>query len=193
MSAPPAMLEIRLPTAAAAAALVASSAAFAAGAPGVPAAANVAASATLIVVSETCFAACSAAAAAAGTPRQAGKFPINTLRLPGPGASIGGAGCATLSVSLAAGFPGITSSKHHQLRRIMAPLTVTIAFALRSIFWAASTLTPICDFISMPLACMVNLPVVDLIVMSELASIVMVFLALSIVTLLFPVLSMISM
>ena len=55
----------------------------------------------------------------------------------------------------------------------MAPLTVIIAFALRSMLCVASTLTPICDFISMPLACMVNLPVADLIVMSDSASIVM--------------------
>ncbi|MEZ5393293.1 MAG: hypothetical protein R2724_10570 [Bryobacterales bacterium] len=90
MSAMPAIEVIIEPMAAAAAALVASSAAFAAGAPGVPAAASVADSATLIVVSLICFAACSAAAAAAGTPRHAGKNPIRTVGLPGPGCNTGG-------------------------------------------------------------------------------------------------------
>src|SRR6266508_860558 len=108
MSAPPAMLIIMLPICAAQAALVASSAAFAAGAPGVPAAAIVAASATCITVSDTCLAPCRAPAAAAGTPRQAGIPPIHTVGLPGPTPRMGGAGWATLSVTLAAGLPAIT-------------------------------------------------------------------------------------
>ncbi len=41
----------------------------------------------------------------------------------------------------------------------MAPFTVITAFAFTSMPAVASMLTPICDFISMPLACMVNLPV----------------------------------
>jgi hypothetical protein len=104
------MLVIMPPICAAAAALMDSSAAFAAGAPGVPAAAMVAASAALIAVSDTCLADWSTAAAAAGTPRQAGKDPMNTLELPGPGPSNGGRGWATLSLTLAAGFPGILPS-----------------------------------------------------------------------------------
>src|SRR6185436_7102999 len=67
-----------------------------------------------------------------------------------------------------------------QLRRIIAPLTVTTALALRSMLVVASTLPPSCDFISMPLACIVSLPVTDLIVMSDFASMVMVCAALSI-------------
>lgn len=87
-----------------AAVLAVCSAAKAAGAPGVPAAATVAASAVLITVSLTCFADCIAATAAAGTPRQAGKPPINTVGLPGPPVNTGGRGWATGSVILAAGF-----------------------------------------------------------------------------------------
>src|SRR2546430_2209279 len=107
MSAPPAAPEIMLPIVAAHVALVVSSAALAAGAPGVPAAAIVAACATWIAVSEPCFAACNAAAAAAVTPRQAGRNPISTFMLPGPGVRTGGKGCATLSVILAASPVGI--------------------------------------------------------------------------------------
>src|SRR4029077_17843977 len=79
------------------------------------------------------------------------------------------------------------SSSHprlRQFRRIIAPLTVTTALALRSMFVDASTLTPSCDFISMPLACIVSLPIADLIVMSDFASMVMVFAALSMTILL---------
>lgn len=87
-----------------AAVLAVCSAAKAAGAPGVPAAATVAASAVFIAASLTFLADCIAAAAAAGTPRHAGKPPINTVGLPGPPVNIGGRGCATGSVILAAGF-----------------------------------------------------------------------------------------
>jgi hypothetical protein len=58
-------------------------------------------------MSDACFAACNAAAAAAGIPRQAGKYPIKTFMLPGPGVKTGGKGCITLSVILAAGPVGI--------------------------------------------------------------------------------------
>src|SRR5262245_20960652 len=109
MSAPPAALVIADPICAAAAAFTPSSAAFAAGAPGVPAAASVAASAALIAVSDVCFAACRPAAAAAFTPRHAGREPISTFMLPGPGPSIGGR-CATESVTRAAGAVGISIS-----------------------------------------------------------------------------------
>ncbi|GBU17871.1 hypothetical protein AwMethylo_20860 [Methylobacterium sp.] len=48
-----------------------------------------------------------AAAAAALTPRQAGRLPISTLGLPGPGWSTGGSGWATGSVTRAAGPLGM--------------------------------------------------------------------------------------
>jgi hypothetical protein len=89
---------------AAAVAFVVSSATLAAGKPGVPAAARVAASAALIPASLTAFADSIAPAEAKGIPRQAGKFPINTLRLPGPPVKTGGRGWATASVILAAGL-----------------------------------------------------------------------------------------
>jgi hypothetical protein len=89
---------------AAAVALVVSSAILAAGNPGVAAAARVAASAALIPVSLSAFADCIAPADAKGIPRQAGKFPINTLGLPGPPVNTGGRGWATASVILAAGL-----------------------------------------------------------------------------------------
>ncbi len=83
------------------------SAAYVAGPASVGAAATVAASATLIAVVATRFAAWTAAPAAAETPRQAGKKPISTLGLPGPGVKTGGSGCITLSKILAAGPVGI--------------------------------------------------------------------------------------
>src|SRR5688572_11008996 len=49
-----------------------------------------------------------APATPAGTPRQAGKSPINTFALPGPGVRPGGAGCATRSVIRAAGPVGMS-------------------------------------------------------------------------------------
>ena len=103
MSAPPAAPVIIEPMVAAAVALAVCSAASAAGAPGVPAAAMVAASATWIAASEVALAAWIAAAAAAVTPRQAGRPPISTVKLPGPGWSTGGSGCATGSRMRAAG------------------------------------------------------------------------------------------
>jgi hypothetical protein len=104
ISAPPALLTIVLLMLAAAVAFVVSSANLAAGNAGVPAAAFVAASAALIPVSLTAFADCIAPAEAKGIPRQAGKFPINTLALPGPPVNTGGRGWATASVILAAGL-----------------------------------------------------------------------------------------
>ena len=86
---------------------MACSAAYAAGAPGVPAAAAVAAIETFTATSAAVFAACSAATAASGIPRQAGRNPMKTFKLPGPGINTGGSGCATLSVVLAAGPWGI--------------------------------------------------------------------------------------
>lgn len=107
MSAPPDAAEIALDIELKAAVLAASSANFAAGAPGVPAAAVEAATAVWIAVSATVFAAWSAATAASGIPRHAGRKPIKTFKLPGPGDSTGGSGWTTLSVILAAGPVGI--------------------------------------------------------------------------------------
>ena len=77
-----------------------------AGNAGVAVAARVAASAALIPVSLTAFADSSIAPAEAkGIPRQAGKFPINTLGLPGPPVNTGGRGWATAFVILAAALP----------------------------------------------------------------------------------------
>jgi hypothetical protein len=88
----------------AAVAFVVCSAILAAGNPGVPAAGLVAASAALIPVSLTAFADSIAPAEAKGIPRQAGKFPINTLGLPGLPVNTGGRGWATASVILADGL-----------------------------------------------------------------------------------------
>jgi len=108
MSAPEAAApEIALDIAASVVPLTVCSAARAAGAPGVPAAAAVAATAVLMAMSAAVFADWSAATAASGIPLHAGKNPINTFRLPGPGTSTGGSGWATLSVILAAGPCGI--------------------------------------------------------------------------------------
>ena len=104
ISAPPALLTIVVLMVAAAVAFVVCSAILAAGNAGVAAAARVAASAALIPVSLTAFAASIAPAEAKGIPRQAGKFPINTLGLPGPPVNTGGRGWATASVILAAGL-----------------------------------------------------------------------------------------
>ena len=106
----PAIPLIMLLIAVSVAVFVACSAAYAAGAPGVPAAAAVAATAVFTAMSATTFAAWRAAAAAAGIPRHAGKKPIKTFILPGPGVKTGGSGWATLSVILAAGPCGICFS-----------------------------------------------------------------------------------
>ena len=89
---------------AAAVTFVVSSAILADGNPGVAEAARVAASAALIPVSLSALADSSAPAEAERIPRQAGKFPINTLGLPGPPVNTGGRGWATASVILADGL-----------------------------------------------------------------------------------------
>src|SRR3954452_13121728 len=106
MSAPPAPDMIVEDMAARAAVFAVSSANFAAGAPGVPAGAHVAAAAALRVASELAFADMIPAAAAPPTPRHAGRKPISTFGLPGPGWRTGGKGCTTGSVILAAGPVG---------------------------------------------------------------------------------------
>jgi hypothetical protein len=125
LSAPADAPEIALPIEARVAVFVASSATFAAGAPGVPAAASVAASAVLIAVSATVLAACNAPTAAKSIPRQAGKNPIKTFILPGPGISMGGNGWATVSVILAAGPVGII---FHSLNFLIFNFQINFAY-----------------------------------------------------------------
>src|SRR5258708_4673011 len=78
--------------AASAVVLTSSAAAFAAGPPGVPAAAVAAASATLIAVSATFLGPCKSCATAANTLRHAGRNPIFTSGLAGPGCNKSGRG-----------------------------------------------------------------------------------------------------
>ena len=111
MSAPPAILLIMLPIDKASAVLRPSSKVFAAGAPGVPAAARVADSAALIFVCDADFATFKAPADARGIPRHAGRKPMKTSRLPGPGKS-GNIMCAVESVVRAAGIPAIVHLLH---------------------------------------------------------------------------------